>query len=226
VTLAAMLSVGKKEIFHKKAKPLQFMRDSDYYLKHVIRDSFIELIIAFEMFQEHSNKLLHNLYTKLSKEETSMINIYTALEKFCDQHQLNYSGMQQVLQTRDEYISYFIDAGLNPFANIGNTILDDLRNNIQAAMTGIASIKQCIYEGFGLRLIEWNAQIRSYVSIVRRVPVSIGRVPLNMKEPPRFIVTYSFTVAESPITKRFQYSISDIYSVLDNFVAVDTNLFT
>jgi hypothetical protein len=219
ITLAAIIQAGKSSLVEKGFKMPVFMEDQDFYLRHFVRDTFAEALLVFQLFQEQAATILKRQYDRIMKNKPPT-RTDIELRNWCEEKKINYTGIMSICQVRDEFLAGFVAVGLNPFFAPRDELglLQSLRSSFLSAKEHIQRLKQCIYDGYCLRMLTWQPEARRFES-VRKVPVIIKG--MNYHDPPAHVVCSGFSVMESIKTQMFEVRASDFVSVMDNFVYID-----
>jgi HrpA-like RNA helicase len=188
---------------------LDSYEDEMYKFKTVICDDFIEPIFIFRSF---------------------MKNIQNA-ENWCSEHKIRYETMIEILKIRDDIIEQFMGLGIDVF--YGDSILDSIEKDF---MTNLVNLKQCIYEGFKMNLVEWNGS--SYVhSMFPNISVKepdMLSAPLYKKltslfiDPanrPKYLIAGELTLKPKSPKSTVYIATSDKFSVLDGYIHPDPGFF-
>ncbi len=236
VTISAFVTVGKRKIFSKDFKLEKFVKvdddEFDFYNKVVIGDEFINCVFILNSLQKF-------ISTKITKVESGDVEngpekskklLYPAdVVGWCAERGIIYDGILKVIELRDTIIENMITIGLDPYKNTAGLIKSQynlteiFRTEPASAVAEIKKIKQCIFEGFKYNILYLNG--KQYTLLIKNVSVVVKSKILPRSNKPNYIITSDFVMSQSGNGSLFGINTSDYISILDNYVAVDQNLF-
>ncbi|ARA71975.1 ATP-dependent helicase hrpA [Kaumoebavirus] len=111
-----------------------------------------------------------------------MVDPLNILE-WCDNHKVKYKEMLDVSEIRDEIIEGLANLGLNPFANSGESLIDNVRTDAEL-IERVKNLKHCLWEGYKLNVIERSEDGKYYKN---GIPLKI-KGKLKEFEPQRILV--------------------------------------
>nr|QQV29392.1 genome polyprotein [Kaumoebavirus] len=76
-----------------------------------------------------------------------------SIQDWCQAHKVNYKEMLEVSEIRDEIIEGLANLGLNPFANSGESLIENVRTDAEL-IERVKNLKHCVWEGYKLNVIE------------------------------------------------------------------------
>jgi len=229
ITIATLVEVSPRLLKSGKklvVPPILLGPDQSYYFNNGIQDTFIESLCIFELFQEEVAASVRQLYKAMLHAHGKPVkyDCESRIKAWCAKHELDYEGWLLVVQKRDEYISLFLEVGINIFYSQGETMVQLLRRGFAESLEYIKRIKSCIRDGYGMRLLQWNAHVQGYQSVLRKTTVTVKSPIISKQNPPQFLVCNDFLVVRS-MKGFYEIKAGDFVSVLDNFVDVDETLY-
>lgn len=238
ITIAAFLSIGTHNIYTKKythmnvLKPKISDNEYEFYYKSVIGCQFIEFVLIWNKYSEFLNDMVLKNRKKSNKNNKfSISNII----KWCDDNNLNYSGLISISNTRDEILVSMIDLGFNPYYNgLGLTngkynLLKIIKNDLNEGICEIKKLKKCLIDSYRLNLMIWDNVSKSYVLNHKKIPIVIDSGLIStmgddsIQKNGVFIIASNITLSESfsgifEFTARTPISIIDSLDVDINFI--------
>lgn len=220
ITIASFLTIGIKIIFKKKYKPINMLKMDDktyeIYYKTIIGDQFIEFVLIWNLYSDFINK--------------NKIDIDKIL-KWCDQHNLEYTGILKVSKLRDEIINSMVGAGVNPHYNQINiknyNLLHILQDNLEIGLHEIKKIKRCILDGYRFNLLVWDENVKKYMRYYKKIYVNIFKNNLisrlgddAIQNNANFIVTSE--ILYTLMGTNYVFKSSDTISIMDT-INIDLN---
>jgi hypothetical protein len=197
-----------------------------------IADEFIECILVWELFSEFLDSELMLIHKKAEKGAEYVFST-TKIKKWCDDRNILYDGMLQVVSTRDELLESMISIGLNPYYNSMDlpkgqySLLKILRDNLSDGISEIKKIKKCILDGYRFNLCLFDKSIFKYVSVHRNIPISIQSSVISrmgddsQQNGPKFIIVNDIGMFQMMNGSGMYEFSSKTVSVLDGFIDVD-----
>lgn len=244
ITLAILMEAKWDDISlvkRKSYKPRNVLgvtkAESDMYSKVFWADEFLEYIWIWYDFMEALNAI-----DPKKSSKTKKLGIGYA-KKWCLENELNYDGLMDRIQARDELIDLMINLGLNPFYNGLNlkrgtyNLKSIINKDLNFGMTEIAKIKSCIYDGFKLNTATYDSNKKLYISdwrkcpievidssLVKPLPVSDAERDVRQMQPLRII--FSGFMISGNRKNRSMYSLGSegAIGVLDGFVDIDDGI--
>lgn len=234
ITISAFLSVEKRNICKRNYKPRNPMDLEEnaykFYNKVLIADEFIDLIFIWNEFIKELSRI-----EKMLKNESKKKFSMNYIKKWCYENNIIYSGILDVIHTRDEMIEGFISIGINPYWNglkleKGTYKLDEiLKNNLEDGIEEIKKIKKCILDGFRLNMSRWNKFNNSYEMINRPININVDSYLVNNineeSEKPSIIILSNVLISSDIQKIKYNYESSGCISIMDGFLDIDI-LFT
>jgi HrpA-like RNA helicase len=237
MTIASFLQVGRRNVFKpNKYKPMNPLKIDDksyeFYHKILIADEFVECILVWELFSEFLDSELMSIHKKAEKGAEYVFST-TKIKKWCDDRNIMYDGMLQVVSTRDELLESMISIGLNPYYNGMDlpkgqySLLKILRDNLSDGISEIKKIKKCILDGYRFNLCLFDKSIFKYVSVHRNIPIAIKSSVISrmggdaQQNGPKFIIVDDIAMFQMMNGSGMYEFSSKTVSVLDGFVDVD-----
>lgn len=135
------------------------------FFRMLTLDQFIEYMFYYDAFV---------LKTKLGIDET---------KKWCNDIGLSFDGMIELTEKRLEIMEDLVKMGFNPLYNQSNSLKTSNQSNY---FTRLCNIKQCLYDGYKLNLIKWDAEEMRYFN---RFHNHIKVKPLDSRITPHLILT-------------------------------------
>lgn len=194
---------------------------ADYYkMKYYIADEFIHGI------------LLSNMIKRVIENESDPLKFISSIKDACMRAKISYRAVMDFLTARDDIINNLIYYGIN--IDHGQKLWGVLSEDFEAHIT---NIKQCIYEGFKLNLIEYNEAENKYVNkygmplkvpelfkdnALGRATKKIGGVAIQGK--PKYAVVSNFTIKEDRKNPGMYVLRANYASYLDGYVNTDLNI--
>lgn len=237
ITITAFLHVGRRNVFKpRKYKPLNPLKIDDksyeFYHKILIADEFVECVLAWELFSEFLDTELQVIHKKSEKGAEYVFSI-TKIRKWCDDRNILYDGMLQVISERDALLETMISIGLNPYYNGMDmpkgqySLLKILRDNLQDGTDEIKKIKKCILDGYRFNLCLFDKSIYKYVSVHRNIPITIQSSVISrmgddaQQNGPKFIIVDDIAMFQQMNGSGMYEFSSKTVCVLDGFINVD-----
>jgi len=240
ITIATFIEIGWIKISTKRrksSKPMNPMglknkEEILMYNKIFFGDEFIEYLWIWLLFMEYIDKLDQKGILKIS-----------SLIDWCDDRNLNYEGLINIIIERDEIVENLLTQNIDIFYNgLGlkrgtYNLLDIIRKDMDAGMEEIKKIKHCIFEGFKLNIATYNNTMREYILDYKNVPLKIIQSPLinpfpldsdeiKQSVPKKIIVSEINVVRNYYNPGMYAFAAGDCISVLDGFVICDDGLIT
>jgi HrpA-like RNA helicase len=240
ITIAAFNTIGKSKLVTSKFKSFNydFISISDnkninidkYNYNRLktrlfINCEFIDFLFFFYQFQ---NLLLENSGNK-----------YTKIEDFCNTNFINYSGLMNLIDIRDEIIKDFaFNMNLNPMhnnhINLFSLINTYNKNNnlFSETIQEIIKIKKCLYLGFKFNIAIYNADINNYIIhntnhiintnsyLTKNLPILETGKKFSINKPP-IIIFDSKIIKKNPDVNNYQFYVTNSISVLSGYVNIN-----
>ena len=238
ITIVAFLEVEKRNIFHRKYKPINMnvkkLTESEYefYSKIIIADEMIEYIMIWDLLSE----LLDGIIDKIKKIKNKLS--IKQIEEWCITNYLKYEGIMDVILYRDELIENFVSMGINPYyngLNIKHTeynLLNIFRQNLEEFIGEVKKIKQCIHDGYRFNLCLWDNKRKTYILHHRNIPITIrSNVNTRMGDDakqtnPNYIILSNIMLRENLKNPgMYELESSGAVSIMDSYVNIDLNFF-
>lgn len=244
ITLAILMETKFDDISRvkrKSRKPRNVLNvteaEAGMYAKIFWADEFIEYIWIWYDFMEALDAIDPKKTSKTKK-----LGIGYA-KKWCFENDLNYDGLMDRIQARDELIDLMINIGLNPFYNGLNlkrgtyNLKTIINKDLNFGMTEIAKIKSCIYDGYKLNTATFDVNKKVYISDWRKCPIEVidsklvKQLPVSESErdvrqmQPLHIIFSGFLISGNR-KNRGMYSLGadGAVGVLDGFVDIDDGI--
>lgn len=238
ITIATFVEKGWRNIStvkRKKYKPLNPLKlkkreEILLYNKLIFMDEFIECLWIWLLFMEFIDDL----------DKKGKVNILT-INKWCEDNELNYEGLLNIIKDRDEIIEDLLSQNINIFYNGLNlkrgtyNLLEIIREDMEAGIEEIKKIKHCIFEGYKLNIATYNSVIRTYELDYKKIPLKlidsplIKSIPINNDEikqsvPKKIIVSNYLIIPNNFESGLYTFASGDYISILDGFVTLDNGL--
>ncbi len=243
ITIAAFVYVTKRRIFSKNFKMYNFMKQTreefDFYNKILFADDFINCVFIWNIFQSFIQKSFSNLNNdileKMDNSKTTEYSkiLYTdSIKKWCEENEIIYDGLLNVIATRDQLIENILTVGINPYKNsldipknmynLNKIVLNSLSEGIDE----IKKIKSCLYEGYKCNVLVNRKN--NYISLLRGVSIKVKsffveELNKNVAEQvkPLYVLVDNYSLAQKIGSAKFEFVADGFVSVLDNFIEVD-----
>jgi hypothetical protein len=244
ITMAIMLEAKWDDISkvkRKKYKPRNVLgvtnSESEMYAKIFWADEFIEYVWIWYDFMEALDAIDPKKTSKTKK-----LGIGYA-KRWCEENELNYDGLMDRIQARDELIDLMINIGLNPYANGLNlkrgtyNLKTIINKDLELGMSEISKLKSCIYDGYKLNTATYDNNKKAYVSdwkktvidniesnLIKSLPVSEAEQDVRQMKP--LHVVFSGFLIASNRNNRSMYILGaeNAIGVLDGFVDIDDGI--
>jgi HrpA-like RNA helicase len=194
----------------------------------MLADDFLRGLLVFRSFQQYLADIDIDKSSTLSK-----------MQKWTEKRGLGITGLYQAVELREDIINMLALIGFDPYYKFEQSIYttDNLSDTLRR-------LKLCIFEGYKLNILIWNAVDKKYYTRGGHSPTHIGSlskrggiVPLNglLQGPfeiarqgdtnPHYLIYHTLTC--SPDEKKELYEMSvDMISVIDGFFPLDANFDT
>lgn len=235
ITIASFIEAKAMNVYSKKYKPFNSLKpkvndkDYEFYYKVIIGCQFVEFLLNWELYSEFLNDTMDSIRKKSNKGQPYSFHI-NKVEKWCQDHMIDYSSMTSVTKIRNEIIGSFITAGLNPYYNGMDlesgtyNLLNIMRNNLEEGLSEIKKIKQCILDGYRFNLCVWDDTSKKYILHHRNIPVSIIRNNLlsrmgddAQQRNANFVIVCEVSIRDSQKNPgMYEFNSSDPISIMDS----------
>jgi HrpA-like RNA helicase len=235
ITIASFIEAKAFNVYSKKYKPFNPLKskiddkDYDFYYKVIIGDQFIEFLLNWELYSEFLNEMMDSIRKKSNKGQPYSFNI-NKLEKWCQDHLIEYSEMNNITKIRNDIIASFITVGLNPYYNGMDlesgtyNLLNIMRNDLEEGLSEIKKIKKCILDGYRFNLCVWDDTSKKYIIRHRNIPISIIRNNLlsrmgddAQQRNANFVIVCEVSMRESQKNPGiYEFNASDPISIMDS----------
>lgn len=234
ITIAAFNMIGKSKLVTSKFKAFNYQfkninYNSIQYDKYnynrlktrlLISCEFIDFLLFFYRFQE---LLLNN-------------NNHEEVLEFCNQNNVIYSELMNLIDLRDEIIKDFVfNMNINPMVNT-NVNLFNLINNINnnnniyyETISEIINIKKCIYYGFQFNIAIYDKSINNYIInntkyiintnsyLTKNLPILESGKQFNINKPP-IILFDSKIIKKNSEINNYQFYVTNSISIMSGYV--------
>ena len=232
ITIASFLQVERRNICGRKYKPRNPAKldenTSQFYNRTLIADEFIDCLFIWNEFMHEVGRI-----EDMVKEGFTKRFSVNYIEKWCDDNKIYYSGLVDVIYTRDELIESFLSIGVNPYWNglgleKGTYNLNNIfKRNLQEGVDEIKKIKRCIIDGYRLNLAQWNKYTNNYEMMHRPKKIKVKSsltTPINAEQDrPQIIALSNVMVISDFENITYKYHSSGAVSVMDGFVDIDVH---
>jgi len=232
ITIASFLQVERRMICSRKYKsrnPANLDEStSQFYNRALIADEFIDCLFIWNEFMHEVGRI-----EEMVKEGSTTKFSINYIQKWCDANEIYYSGLVDVIYTRDELIESFISIGVNPYWNgldleTGTYNLNDIfKRNLDEGIEEIRKIKRCILDGYRLNLAQWNKCTNNYETMHRPQKINVKSTLTSQisteQERPQIIALSNVMVMADFLNVTYKFQSSGCISVMDGFVEVDVN---
>jgi HrpA-like RNA helicase len=198
ITLAAFIHISKRKIFTKKFKISDFSGPGSNFDPS---DDFINCIFVYNIYQ----KFIENL----KKTDLSLDKI----RKYCTDNEIIFTGLIQVIETRDIIIENMIDIGLDPYYN-GLDIPKYNLNGIKDKKDEIQKLKNCIYNGYRCNLLANENKI--YLSQMKGIQIKVKSAIIA--DLPKYIVVDSYSLSQKFGSEQYEFIADGFVSALDKLI--------
>ena len=235
ITIAAFIEAKAFHVYSKKYKPFNSLKpkvddkDYEFYYKAIIGDQFVEFLLSWEVYSEFLNDMMDDIRKKSNKGQSYSFSI-NKIEKWCQDHLIEYSEINHITKIRNEIIASFITAGLNPYYNGMDlesgtyNLLNIMRNDLEEGLSEIKKIKKCILDGYRFNLCVWDDTSKKYILRHRNIPISITRNNLlsrmgddAQQRNANFVIVCEVTMRESQKNPGiYEFNAGDPISIMDS----------
>lgn len=110
-----------------------------------------KLLFADEMF----DALIY--YEAFARNFEDVIDV-TAQQKWCEEHEIDYDAMLNIIEQREAIIDTMIMCGVNPFYRSERALTTVFAGDLGRAPgnDAVVALKQCIWEGYRNNVAHWN----------------------------------------------------------------------
>jgi HrpA-like RNA helicase len=197
-----------------------YLSKFDYYkTKLLLSDDLLEGLYIFEGFCKAVKKIGLDLI---------QLNIW------CDQHGLQIQHMLSIVRAREDILTEMLVAGLNPFWNHQNRLVDVSTDNF---MNTIVRFKRCFYEAWQLNLLIYNETKSTYITRfnleVKVPPIFTDLTVRKLKtleiklHRPKYIITPKILLIQNSRSENLMWYLeSPLIVVLDGYVDPDLTFST
>ena len=210
ITMFAMLDVRMRKVnvegILKEILPAFFFETDEYMNIYtaITMDDFITGLFIFEAFSSFLEKDIPQT------------------EKFCEKYKLDFNGMINVIDIRLKIMDDLIMSKLDPFYLNDQSII---KSNKLTYFQYVCKIKQCLYDGFRLNIIQNHKDTRNYKDRFGNV-VKINTPNRNIGFP-QLLITNNIKIASNPFSENFQFNLeTDRVSILDGYIGIDIDFVT
>jgi HrpA-like RNA helicase len=247
ITIASFVHITKRNVFKKGFEMDNFIKKNninfDFYNRILFADDFINCIFVWNDLQKFIQKKLSKLDLEYlndidNRDSTKYSNILYVeeIKKWCEDNDIIYSGLVNVISIRDQIIENMILIGLDPYKNSLNldknlyNLNKILINSLSEGLDEIKKIKKSIYEGFKCKVL---LNIKdNYVSLLKNIKIKVKSNYINSindlnhkikveQEKPKYIAVDNYQLSQKMNKAQFEYVADGFISVLDNYVVVD-----
>lgn len=239
VTIAAYNSMQKNKLILNRFKSFNSQFETDKKLKDIdlynynklktrlfISCEFIDFLLFFYKFQQ---------IIEIYKNDVKKI------QEFCFDNKVNYIGLMQLIEIRDEILKDLIfNMNINPMINSHinlYTLLNSYNKNDNLfieAIEEIIKIKKCIYEGFKLNIAFYNEEKNKYFIkntnkeliidsyLTRNLPLFNSGKHFETKKP-NVILFDSLIIKKNSDNNNYEFTVGNSISILSGYINIDNN---
>lgn len=239
ITIAAYNSMQKNKLILKNFKSFNSQFEMDKTLKNIdlynynklktrlfISCEFIDFLLFFYKFQQ---------IIEIYKNDVKKI------KNFCFENKVNYIGLMQLIEIRDEILKDLIfNMNINPMINSHinlYTLLNSYNKNDNLfieSIEEIIKIKKCIYEGFKLNIAIYNQEKNKYYIkntnkelildsyLVKNLPLFNSGKNFETKKP-NVILFDSLIIKKNSENNNYEFTVGNSISILSGYINIDNN---
>lgn len=239
ITIAAFNTMSKQKLILKKFKSFNNQFEINKKLKNIDSYNYNKLKTRLFISCEFIDFLL--FFYKFQKIIEIHKNNVNKIKEFCFENKINYSGLMQLIEIRDEILKDLIfNMNINPMINSEINLYDLLNsyntndNLFIESIEEIIKIKKCIYEGFKLNIAIYDDVQNKYIIknsdkelnsesyLIKNLPLlNSGKHFVTKK--PKIILFDSLMVKKNSQNNNYEFYASGSISILSGYINIDNN---